>query len=84
MTNLEAALKYLSKRWPVFPVTPDTKKPCLESWKEYQNNGMVCGVPLPKGLKESEKLPQPIFTPARFKSFPIMVIMDSINLYNNR
>lgn len=37
MTNLEAALKYLSKRWPVFPVTPDTKKPCLESWKEYQN-----------------------------------------------
>ena len=33
-------------------------------WKEYQQNGMVCGVPLPAGLRESEKLPQPIFTPA--------------------
>jgi phosphoribosylaminoimidazole-succinocarboxamide synthase len=33
-------------------------------WKEYQQNGKVCGVPLPAGLKESEKLPEPIFTPA--------------------
>ena len=33
-------------------------------WKEYQANGMVCGVPLPKGLRESDKLPEPIFTPA--------------------
>lgn len=33
-------------------------------WKEYQKNQRVCGVPLPLGLKESEKLPQPIFTPA--------------------
>ena len=33
-------------------------------WKEYQNTGAVCGIELPKGLKESDKLPAPIFTPA--------------------
>jgi phosphoribosylaminoimidazole-succinocarboxamide synthase len=33
-------------------------------WKEYQASGSVCGVVLPKGLKLSSKLPEPIFTPA--------------------
>lgn len=33
-------------------------------WKEYKSSGAVCGIPLPAGLKESDKLPQPIFTPA--------------------
>ena len=33
-------------------------------WKEYQKNGQVCGITLPAGLKESDRLPQPIFTPA--------------------
>jgi phosphoribosylaminoimidazole-succinocarboxamide synthase len=33
-------------------------------WKDYQQSGMVCGIPLPAGLKESGKLPEPIFTPA--------------------
>jgi phosphoribosylaminoimidazole-succinocarboxamide synthase len=33
-------------------------------WKEYCQNGTVCGIPLPAGLKESDKLPEPIFTPA--------------------
>lgn len=33
-------------------------------WKEYQESGSVCGVGLPEGLKESDKLPRPIFTPA--------------------
>ena len=33
-------------------------------WKEYQQTGEVCGIPLPKGLKESDALPEPIFTPA--------------------
>jgi phosphoribosylaminoimidazole-succinocarboxamide synthase len=33
-------------------------------WKEYKQNGKVCGIPLPSGLKESDKLPEPIFTPA--------------------
>jgi phosphoribosylaminoimidazole-succinocarboxamide synthase len=33
-------------------------------WKEYQKNGSVCGIRLPGGLKESDRLPEPIFTPA--------------------
>jgi phosphoribosylaminoimidazole-succinocarboxamide synthase len=33
-------------------------------WKEYQESQSVCGVPLPPGLKNASKLPQPIFTPA--------------------
>jgi phosphoribosylaminoimidazole-succinocarboxamide synthase len=33
-------------------------------WKEYQQSGTVCGIPLPAGLRESDKLPEPIFTPA--------------------
>ncbi len=33
-------------------------------WKEYQANGTVCGVRLPAGLKQCQKLPEPIFTPA--------------------
>ncbi len=32
-------------------------------WKSYQENGTVCGIKLKDGLKESEKLPEPIFTP---------------------
>ena len=34
------------------------------AWKEYQTTGQICGVKLPAGLKQSEKLPEPIFTPA--------------------
>jgi phosphoribosylaminoimidazole-succinocarboxamide synthase len=33
-------------------------------WKDYKATGAICGIPLPKGLQESSKLPQPIFTPA--------------------
>ncbi|HJT62461.1 MAG TPA: phosphoribosylaminoimidazolesuccinocarboxamide synthase, partial [Burkholderiales bacterium] len=33
-------------------------------WKDYQKTGQVCGIELPKGLRQAEKLPQPIFTPA--------------------
>jgi phosphoribosylaminoimidazole-succinocarboxamide synthase len=33
-------------------------------WKEYQQNSAVCGVALPAGLRNAEKLPEPIFTPA--------------------
>jgi phosphoribosylaminoimidazole-succinocarboxamide synthase len=33
-------------------------------WKEYQKDGSVCGVKLPAGLRESDRLPEPIFTPA--------------------
>lgn len=33
-------------------------------WKDYQNTGTVCGIPLPKGLVEASRLKQPIFTPS--------------------
>jgi len=33
-------------------------------WQEYQRDGRVCGVPLPAGLVEADRLPEPIFTPA--------------------
>jgi phosphoribosylaminoimidazole-succinocarboxamide synthase len=33
-------------------------------WKEYQQSGSVCGIALPKGLKQCDRLPSPIFTPA--------------------
>jgi phosphoribosylaminoimidazole-succinocarboxamide synthase len=33
-------------------------------WKEYQQTGRVCGIALPSGLRESDRLPEPIFTPA--------------------
>ena len=33
-------------------------------WSEYRSRGTICGIPLPKGLTESEKLPAPIFTPS--------------------
>jgi phosphoribosylaminoimidazole-succinocarboxamide synthase len=33
-------------------------------WKEYRDSGSVCGIALPAGLKESDRLPEPLFTPA--------------------
>ena len=33
-------------------------------WKDYQKTGRVCGIELPKGLQQAQKLPSPIFTPA--------------------
>ena len=33
-------------------------------WKDYQRSGAVCGIALPAGLRESEQLPEPLFTPA--------------------
>jgi phosphoribosylaminoimidazole-succinocarboxamide synthase len=33
-------------------------------WKDYQRTGEVCGIPLPQGLRQAQKLPEPIFTPA--------------------
>src|SRR5262245_30910292 len=33
-------------------------------WKDYQKSGKVCGIELPKGLQQAQKLPAPIFTPA--------------------
>ena len=33
-------------------------------WKDYQQTGMVCGIKLPTGLQQAEKLPEPLFTPS--------------------
>jgi phosphoribosylaminoimidazole-succinocarboxamide synthase len=33
-------------------------------WKDYTRTGQICGIPLPPGLRESDRLPEPIFTPA--------------------
>jgi len=33
-------------------------------WKDYQRTGAVCGIPLPSGLQESQRLPEPLFTPS--------------------
>ncbi len=33
-------------------------------WKDYQNSGSICGIKLPEGLKESDRLEEPIFTPS--------------------
>ncbi|MFL6450270.1 MAG: phosphoribosylaminoimidazolesuccinocarboxamide synthase [Bryobacteraceae bacterium] len=33
-------------------------------WKEYRETGRVCGIPLPRGLRDGDRLPEPIFTPA--------------------
>jgi phosphoribosylaminoimidazole-succinocarboxamide synthase len=37
---------------------------CGSGWKDYQKTGSVCGITLPAGLKDSSRLPEPIFTPA--------------------
>ncbi len=37
-------------------------------WAEYKERGEICGIPLPKGLRESDKLPEPIFTPASLRN----------------
>ena len=33
-------------------------------WKEYRASGTICGIPLPEGLRECDRLPEPLFTPA--------------------
>lgn len=33
-------------------------------WKDYRANGTVCGIPLPKGLNQADRLPEPIYTPS--------------------
>ncbi len=34
------------------------------AWKEYQNSGSICGIELPSGMRQCDKLPEPIFTPS--------------------
>jgi phosphoribosylaminoimidazole-succinocarboxamide synthase len=55
----------LVKRAKMFPVECVVRGYISGSgWKDYQQNGAICGIPLPEGLRESDRLPEPIFTPA--------------------
>jgi phosphoribosylaminoimidazole-succinocarboxamide synthase len=55
----------LVKRAEMFPVECVARGYLSGSgWKEYQASGSVCGIPLPAGLRDSDQLPEPIFTPA--------------------
>jgi len=55
----------LVKRAEMFPVECVARGYLSGSgWKEYQATGSVCGIPLPAGLRDSDQLPKPIFTPA--------------------
>ncbi len=55
----------LVKKTKVFPVECVVRGYLAGSgWKDYQRTGEICGHRLPEGLKESDKLPSPIFTPA--------------------
>ena len=49
----------------VFPVECVARGYIIGSgWKDYQNSGKICGIPIPTGLKMADKLPEPIFTPS--------------------
>lgn len=55
----------LVKRAQMFPVECVVRGYLSGSgWKDYQQTGAVCGIKLPAGLRESDRLPEPIFTPA--------------------
>jgi phosphoribosylaminoimidazole-succinocarboxamide synthase len=62
----EAAGKGLRvKRLEMYPVECVARGYITGSgWREYRQTGSVCGIELPEGLRESDKLPEPIFTPA--------------------
>jgi len=60
-----AGRSMLVKRAKMFPVECVVRGYLSGSgWKDYLATGSVCGIDLPAGLRESEKLPEPIFTPA--------------------
>ena len=55
----------LVKRAAMFPVECVARGYLAGSgWKEYQAGGTVCGIPLPSGLQDGSRLPEPLFTPA--------------------
>jgi phosphoribosylaminoimidazole-succinocarboxamide synthase len=55
----------LVKRATMFPVECVARGYLAGSgWKEYQSAGTICGIPLPPGLEDGSRLPEPIFTPA--------------------
>jgi phosphoribosylaminoimidazole-succinocarboxamide synthase len=60
-----AGRSMLVKRASMFPVECVARGYLAGSgWKEYQASGTVCGIPLPSGLLDGSRLPEPVFTPA--------------------
>ena len=60
-----AGRSVLVKKFDVIPIECVVRGYITGSgWKEYQKNGKVCGITLPGGLKQCDKIPEPIFTPA--------------------
>lgn len=63
--NMLQGRSMLVKKVKVFPVECVIRGYLAGSgWKEYQKTQSICGIGLPPGLKESDKLPEPIFTPS--------------------
>src|SRR5438270_1524001 len=63
--NQLAGRSMLVKRAKMFPVECVVRGYISGSgWKDYQQTGAICGIKLPPGLRESDRLPEPIFTPA--------------------
>lgn len=55
----------LVKKAEVFPVECVVRGYLAGSgWREYSKSGEICGIPLPAGLQQADKLPEPVFTPA--------------------
>src|SRR3989304_8633816 len=75
----------LAKKVAVIPIECVIRG-CLagSGWKEYQRTQSICGIKFPPGLKESEKLPEPIFTPStkattgRDENISFSKVVDSI------
>lgn len=60
-----AGRSMLVRKAKVFPVECIVRGYLVGSgWKDYQKTGKVCGIQLPPGLKQAQKLPEPIFTPS--------------------
>ena len=55
----------LVKKAETFPVECVARGYLIGSgWKDYQSTGRLCGISMPPGLKQAQKLPEPIFTPS--------------------
>ncbi|MDR2762778.1 MAG: phosphoribosylaminoimidazolesuccinocarboxamide synthase [Planctomycetaceae bacterium] len=63
--SIFAGRSTLAKKCKTVPIECVTRGYLTGSgWKEYRETGEVCGIKLPSGLRESERLPEPIFTPS--------------------
>jgi phosphoribosylaminoimidazole-succinocarboxamide synthase len=64
-TRLYEKRSVIAKRLKAVPIEAIARGYLIGSgWKDYQATGSLCGIALPKGLRQAEKLPEPIFTPS--------------------